>query len=82
MNLLHDKEGEASPLMWMLRLLGCAIALFAVLLVFIGTCAKMDSEAAKNPLYRMPGWVQDCAKQRPLADCERDWQTLKERAAP
>jgi len=71
--LFYDEEGERTPLLWGLILLVLFTVVFTV-------CNAMDRKAAKNPLYRMPGWVQTCAQQRPLADCERDWQTLEARA--
>lgn len=60
--------------------LGCGGVGLLVVVMF-HSCSMMDRAAAKNPLYRVPVWVQDCAKRRPLADCERDWQTLEERRA-
>lgn len=74
--LFYDDEGDRTPLLWMLILLGCGLGGLLVLMVVFTACETMDREAAKNPLYRTPAWVQTCAQQRPLADCERDWQTL------
>lgn len=77
--LFYDDEGDRTPLVWALYVLGWSLALVLVFGLFCYSCAMMDAEAAKNPLYSVPAWVQDCAQHRPLADCERDWKTMEGR---
>ena len=79
--LFYDNEGDRTALSWALVLLAWGFGGLLVVMVFCYSCVAMDREAAKNPLYRIPAWVETCAQQRPLADCERDWQTLEARSA-